>query len=52
MQNLHLTFDWHYIGQIGEDLQNCVAFSEYINFNTKALKTKKAYMHNKNDDDR
>ena len=52
LQNLHLTFDWHYIGQIGEDLQNCVAFSEYINFNTKALKTKKAYMHNKNDDDR
>ena len=26
LQNLHLTFDWHYIGQ------NFVAFSEYMNF--------------------
>ena len=31
LQNLHLTFDWHNIGTI---LQNFVAFSEYIYFNT------------------
>ena len=28
MRNLHLTFDWHYIGQ----KQNFVGFSEYMNF--------------------
>ena len=33
MQNLHLTFDWYYIGQSKVEIsQNFVAFSEYMNF--------------------
>ena len=31
MRNLHLTFDWRYIGQV-EISQNFVTFSEYMNF--------------------
>ena len=35
MQNLQLTFDWHYLGQKeGEDF---VAFSEYMNFKTEKV---------------
>ena len=34
LRTLHLTFDWHYIGQIKVKIsQNFVAFSEYMNFN-------------------
>jgi hypothetical protein len=34
LRNLHLTFDWHYIGADAEVKmsQNSVAFSEYMNF--------------------
>ena len=33
LRNLHLTFDWHFIGQnYGEDFESFVAFSEYMNF--------------------
>ena len=36
LQNLHLTFDWHYIGQSKVEIsQNFVAFSEYMNFKNK-----------------
>ena len=34
MQNLHLSFDWHYKSKV-EIKQNFVAFSEYMNFNCK-----------------
>ena len=34
MRNLHLTFDWHYVGQRRvKILQNFMAFTEYMNFN-------------------
>ena len=37
-QNLHLTLDWHYIGQKwGGVSQNFVAFSECMNFNNWPL---------------
>ena len=33
LRNLHLSFDWHYIGQKwGGDFPNFVAFSEYMKF--------------------
>ena len=35
LQNLHLTFDWHYIGQ--KTSQNFVAFSEFMNFKSSLL---------------
>ena len=43
MQNLHLTFDWHYIQQ------NFVAFSEYMNFkNNDSQKNNDLELQNQN----
>ena len=33
LRNLHLTFDWHYIGQNRVEILQNVDFSEYMNFN-------------------
>ena len=39
MRNLHLTFDWHYIGRNKVKIsQNFVAFSEYMNFTNNEAK--------------
>ena len=45
MRNLHLTFDWQYIGQNKvKILQKFVAFSENMNFNTIFAKNKAKFM--------